>query len=780
MELINQTSINDLNTEDIIMEETNMTSNDTDYTHPLENNDINFHDSPSVLVDTASFANETTWDNVNQIYSSGPSPIQLGGLGSMSDGSITYSINKDANKGRTNGINAVAHHSSQISTTNELSHVSSTDFVDIQTDGTDARQSRQTAEKEGVMFSLSSRSSDSVKMEESNLTDAGDISPGYSRFEADMRNFAEVEALSGCQSCRESREGFELDLQPSSVPQSIPRKEYARQCILAAYSSRLNPYALHSGEFRLFRGQITRSQVTVYLNIRNAILRLWTRNPLLSVSVQEALGCARDRRHLKLARTAYDWLVRSGYVNFGCVENSEEFPSIKHFSIKPSKQRTVVVVGAGMAGLGCARQLKGLFACYAMRFAMKDEKSPRIIVIEGRNRIGGRIYSHPLRKQAPVKSLKGFRATAEMGAQIITGFDSGNPLNAIIRGQLALPYHSIRDDSILFDFDGTHVDKKRDSSIEKLYNDMLDKVSVYRHKFDQESTIEGERRYIDMSKDPHNDEGPRLGILYTNSDVIVKRLEIKNGSPETNETSSTRAETNLNSTYTEKADYVRSFHTHVDKLPYGQVKLDAAKDVPISLDNIAGKSQVTLGEVMDEAIRQYQRNANLSTQDLRLLNWHNANLEYANAANINQLSLGGWDQDIGNEFEGEHTEIIGGYLQVLRGLWKYPTELDIRFKHKVNKVICRESDNVDQKPVSLVCSNGSTIEADQVIMTTPLGVLKAGDINFEPSLPVWKNDCIQRIGFGLLNKVFSTRHNGVARLTMLDYSRLQGGVLEIR
>lgn len=40
-----------------------------------------------------------------------------------------------------------------------------------------------------------------------------------------------------------------------------------------------------------------------------------------------------------------------------------------------------------------------------------------------------------------------------------------------------------------------------------------------------------------------------------------------------------------------------------------------------------------------------------------------------------------------------------------------------------------------------------------MLVTVPLGVLKHGDIKFDPPLPVRKQEAIQRIGFGLLNKV---------------------------
>jgi lysine-specific histone demethylase 1 len=63
------------------------------------------------------------------------------------------------------------------------------------------------------------------------------------------------------------------------------------------------------------------------------------------------------------------------------------------------------------------------------------------------------------------------------------------------------------------------------------------------------------------------------------------------------------------------------------------------------------------------------------------------------------------------------------------------------------------------KAVKVECTNGEVFEADQVVLTTPLGVLKSGSITFQPPLPDWKQGVIERMGFGLLNKVCG-RDNG--------------------
>jgi len=54
--------------------------------------------------------------------------------------------------------------------------------------------------------------------------------------------------------------------------------------------------------------------------------------------------------------------------------------------------------------------------------------------------------------------------------------------------------------------------------------------------------------------------------------------------------------------------------------------------------------------------------------------------------------------------------------------------------------------------VQVTLQNGTVLEADSVICTLPLGILKTKSIQFEPPLPETKQQAIQRLGTGLLNK----------------------------
>ena len=45
-----------------------------------------------------------------------------------------------------------------------------------------------------------------------------------------------------------------------------------------------------------------------------------------------------------------------------------------------------------------------------------------------------------------------------------------------------------------------------------------------------------------------------------------------------------------------------------------------------------------------------------------------------------------------------------------------------------------------------------------MLCTVPLGVLKSGALTFHPPLPEWKQQAINNMGFGLLNKVRMNRN----------------------
>ncbi len=380
------------------------------------------------------------------------------------------------------------------------------------------------------------------------------------------------------------------------------------------------------------------------------------------------------------------------------------------------------------------------------------ESPPRVIILEGRKRIGGRVYSKPLRSQVEGSLPGNLRNTVEMGAMIVTGFEHGNPLDTVMRGQLGLHYHLMTDALTIYDIDGKPVDEETDMINTELYTDISDRTGEFRAVAQQHNTLKGDDELIDRARDPITDafEGFQLEPLFPVDNTkhrkpVLKRGRRRNAPPGTEKLTG-------RSRVIEESGASQSAARAAKTMGW-QLKEGVAKNQSISLLRVAQASlHPTLGTIMDEAIEQYQGIVNMTPQDMRLLNWHHANLEYANAAPVSSLSLSGHDQDTGNEFEGAHSEVIGGYTQLPRGLMNLPTKLDVRFDRVVESIHYNDSSDPDLT-TKVVCTSGEVIEADEVVITAPLGVLKSDAIDFDPPLPGWKQGAISRLGFGLLNKV---------------------------
>ena len=464
----------------------------------------------------------------------------------------------------------------------------------------------------------------------------------------------------------------------TAIPSHITASEYARECLEAATASRLPPYLLDPAEHRLLRAHINHVQVTTYLNIRNGILRLWLLNPTIGICREEALGVAKEERHLEMAAKCHEFLVRNGYINFGCIEPPRplrrpvEATKTRLFGLTKQRKR-IVVIGAGAAGLGCARQLRSLLVQFSDRFPLGEEL-PEVIVLEGRDRIGGRIYSKPVGEDSaagrpgsssmsnlgltmvssdisrPASSSASFRrvpeAAVDLGAQIVTGFDNGNPLAPIVKRQLNLRWNSLSDDSTLFnDEDGARVDEIEDIRAEKLFNEILDRASLFRDKPKDQPLIEGNRELMDLGKEPSSDSGRPIAKIEENEAVLPPM-------PPSPPLSVFRDSTLLQTSNrpSPKPNIMQKLRTParrtLAKMGFKLKDMESGMSAP---EGQCLSDRATLGETMKNILLNIQDFTELSPMDLKLLNWHWANLEYGNATNLDKLSVMHWDQDDGNE-----------------------------------------------------------------------------------------------------------------------------------
>ncbi|KAF9160065.1 hypothetical protein DFQ26_005900 [Actinomortierella ambigua] len=589
----------------------------------------------------------------------------------------------------------------------------------------------------------------------------------------------------------------------------------------AAHASRLHAHGLCQEEFNIFQNYLRRSDLPAYLAVRNTILWLWRTNPKQRLSYIDALNeTKRLGLHHGLIYPIYEFLVRSGYINFGLFRDEaarkdntatghrqHHGDSASASSLKKSSkgahvsstsngsgsgcgvdgerkcpQQTIAIVGAGIAGIGCARQLNNLFETYRDRFL--PHQPPKVVVLEARSRIGGRMHLAEIQtsrlgnvaKLELPSSLHGsssaqptptivdprpldytrstFSHAVDLGAQIITGFDNGNPMEIIVRRQLTdLPLYYLGEKPCdLFGPDGSPVDKAVDEQCEEIFNDVLEQACKLRY----------------------TQHWPQPLLDY------LKKRQKQASSPSA--TTHPSRQQHHSSTHSSPSQEHR--HPRTEHAKQRTKAADTHTTTKVEADRL--EASATLGVCMDYFVESHPDFAQWTDHELELIHWHYANLEFANATSLDKLSLKNWDQDDDFEFSGQHCMVAGGYAQVPLAL---STGVDIRLNKPVAKIRTEQDESTAKgnEPVHIQCRDGSTLNCTAAVITIPLGVLKRrgsskshghghqkgrgggstgtpttsmttpshenDGIRFEPDLPDWKLKAIDHLGFGLLNKL---------------------------
>lgn len=152
-------------------------------------------------------------------------------------------------------------------------------------------------------------------------------------------------------------------------------------------------------------------------------------------------------------------------------------------------------------------------------------------------------------------------------------------------------------------------------------------------------------------------------------------------------------------------------------------------------------------ESMEEGIKQALYDANLVRARARDANEivhrlveadHGAEAEEISFAAVASLYEFSGDDVIFPDGMGELTDHLAGGL-------------DVRLEHVVRSVF----HDGDGAGVRIDTPGGEeTLSADRVLVTLPLGVLKAGQVGFDPPLPDKKRTAVERLGNGQLEKLF--------------------------
>ena len=129
---------------------------------------------------------------------------------------------------------------------------------------------------------------------------------------------------------------------------------------------------------------------------------------------------------------------------------------------KRRRRPRVIVVGAGMSGLACAREL--------------ENRNYDVLVLEGRRRAGGRLKGGELlvptgARGSNNKKQQDGTHPVDLGGALIHGID-GNPLYSLTE-DLGVPTSSVQD-CLLMNESGWPVDPKEDAAVQAVFNECLE------------------------------------------------------------------------------------------------------------------------------------------------------------------------------------------------------------------------------------------------------------------------------------------------------------------
>ncbi|XP_041980165.1 lysine-specific histone demethylase 1A [Aricia agestis] len=513
--------------------------------------------------------------------------------------------------------------------------------------------------------------------------------------------------------------------------EEINYKEMLNSLEGAAFQSRLPFDKMSSLEAECF-SDLQGPSSHAFIQIRNRILKLWFEDPKKQLTQEHAVQKMEPPYNgdPALVMRSHAFLERHGFINYGIYERITPIPAPPKGKQRPK----VIIIGAGVSGLTAARQLQS-FGC-------------EVVILEGRDRVGGRIVTY---RKGPY--------VADLGAMVVTGL-GGNPVTTL-SVQMNMELHKIKQKCPLYEATGHQVPKHKDEMVEREFNRLLDATSYLSHQVD-----------FNYYNDTPVSLGQALEWVIKLQQKNVKHKQIQHLKALL--TLQEKLKANIN----KMSDIKELLHS----MKAEKEALILEKENGAVTDGILHEFNMRrLNREMTQLCNEYetltsqnatiedkitQLEANppssvyLSVRDRQILDWHFANLEFANATPLANLSLKHWDQDDDFEFTGNHLTVRNGYSCVPVALAE---GLDIRLGTAVTE-ISYVGPGVTVKAVNPRAPNQpQTFKGDVVLCTLPLGVLKVAVANngqnqqnfvkFDPPLPDWKVAAIKRLGYGNLNKV---------------------------
>ncbi|XP_047990074.1 lysine-specific histone demethylase 1A [Leguminivora glycinivorella] len=589
-----------------------------------------------------------------------------------------------------------------------------------------SRRKRVKVDNRDLDEKLKQDDSESDQSEKSKITSISPTTVSSRRESTSSRN------TDGKETKKDEKPTIILDETKSEDIEEINYKEMLNSLEGAAFQSRLPFDKMSSLEAECF-SDLQGACSHAFVQIRNRILKMWFEDPKKQLIQEHAVAKMEPPYNgdpALIIRT-HAFLERHGFINYGIYERLTAIPSPPKGKQRPK----VIIIGAGVSGLAAARQLQS-FGC-------------EVVVLEGRDRVGGRVVTY---RKGPY--------VADLGAMVVTGL-GGNPVTTL-SVQMNMELHKIKQKCPLYEATGNQVPKHKDEMVEREFNRLLDATSYLSHQVD-----------FNYYNDTPVSLGQALEWVIKLQQKNVKHKQIQQLKAVI--TLQEKLKANINK-MSDIQELLKSMKIEKEALLVEKTKL-AAGDASIlqefnlrrlnrEMKQLCNEydSLVTQNQSIEDKLTQLETNppssVYLSVRDRQILDWHFANLEFANATPLGNLSLKHWDQDDDFEFTGNHLTVRNGYSCVPVALSE---GLDIRLGTAVTDIQYGGPGVVVKAVNPRHQSQPQVFKGDVVLCTLPLGVLKVAVansgqnqqnfVNFDPPLPDWKVAAIKRLGYGNLNKV---------------------------
>lgn len=367
------------------------------------------------------------------------------------------------------------------------------------------------------------------------------------------------------------------------------------------------------------------------------------------------------------------------------------------------QQPRVIVIGAGVSGLACARELQ--------------QRNYSVLVVEARNRTGGRLKAESL------CNASGTTTPIDVGGALIHGI-SNNPVYQVCE-QMGISTCSVND-TVLLEQDGTLVDAAVDEDVSNVFNRCLDetfrKIEAS-HRQDDDDTMKESFGALFETTVPSSQKDSLLFRWHQ------ANLELSCGASFSN----LGVDWNEDEPYEYTGAHValqQSWNAFTEALAE---PLDILYEAPISSIKVVHPQ-----EQKQKRSTSRQRTTTTTTTPLaspspsrrsRRLQGEEANVRRSSRSNKGIASP---------------TLSISDSTSL---------SYDATVRHPAR----RKSNSSTTPQVQVTLHNGQVLQADAVVCTLPLGILKEpsgkpGHVEFDPPFSPEKQQAIQQLGCGLLNK----------------------------